>query len=132
MMEQVKQAREEEQEALRNHVLELARVQSLDEVQKLREELDNAREKAQASDGLQQQLNDKSQELPNAFFALAQQAQAHVGTANMLRRQCKSLSNSSSVLQRLRRSWGHRRIRLNRPRARPHLVRSLWPSNRVL
>ena len=83
MMEQVKQAREEEQEALRNHVLELARVQSLDEVQKLREELDNAREKAQASDGLQQQLNDKSQELPNAFFALAQQAQAHVGTANM-------------------------------------------------
>ena len=58
MMEQVKQAREEEQEALRNHVLELARVQSLDEVQKLREELDNAREKAQASDGLQHQLND--------------------------------------------------------------------------
>ena len=42
----------------------------------------HAREKAQASDGLQQQLNDKSQELPNAFFALAQQAQAHVGTAN--------------------------------------------------
>jgi hypothetical protein len=60
----IKQAREEELEARRNHVLALARVQSLDdEVQKLREELDNAREKAQASDGLQQQLNDKSQEL---------------------------------------------------------------------